>query len=450
VSRALAALLVLSVAAAARAGPIQDDVIAAAETYLGKPYVFGGRDGRPGCRGVARCASGIDCQSLIFFAYEKALGKRWSAFSVMPSISARRGELGWPVPGLDGVLAADADTSRLQKGDVLFFLLDDYNLDADPPLLVHDGRRYGTWHTALVHGVTGGVQVIHAKPGERVVIEPLAAIVYDALYVLRLPYERFAPRLTPVHVESSVHGRVFVVDDGDLRHLRFGAADGQDQSIVSLRHPETVPLEYVRESFSALAFVSKLERVLMIGVGGGAFTTRLVQSAPAVEIDAVDIDPAVIGVATRFFGVRASARLRIHEGDGRAFLEAAQPGYDLVYVDAYGDDGIPAHLTDRAFFATVAARLAPGGAALFNLALDDRAAERELASRIRAELPGVACMRTPEDGNMLIVATRAAPSRGASLARARELAPRLGLPWDLARSVARLEVPCASLFAGAL
>ncbi len=170
---------------------VQDQIIAEAEKYLGREYVFGGRDGRPGCRRGGRrvrCPRGIDCQSLIFFAYEKVLGRRWSSFSVMPSVCVRKNQLGRPVKGLDGVPAAELDQGRLHKGDVLFFLLKDYNLDADRPLLVRGGDRYGVWHTGLVHGRRQNkIHVIHAKPGDKVLIESLDDIEFDAIFVVRLP-----------------------------------------------------------------------------------------------------------------------------------------------------------------------------------------------------------------------------------------------------------------------
>jgi len=106
---------------------------------------------------------------------------------VMPSISIQRGELGQPVPGLNGVLRDDVDRTLLRRGDVLFFLLEGYNLDADKALLERGEAKYGTWHTGLVHCSDGGeVRVIHARPDDRVTIEPLDAIAFDALVVLRL------------------------------------------------------------------------------------------------------------------------------------------------------------------------------------------------------------------------------------------------------------------------
>jgi len=165
---------------------LQDRLVAEAERHLGKPYVFGGRDGRRGCGG--RCLPGIDCQSLVVFAFERVLGTPWRRFSGYPSVSIRRGELGRPVRGLNRVLRDEVRPALLKKGDVRFFLLEDFNLEADPALLVRDGRRYGTWHVGLVHGVEGGqVSVIHARPGDRVVIEPLESVMFDGLVALRLP-----------------------------------------------------------------------------------------------------------------------------------------------------------------------------------------------------------------------------------------------------------------------
>ncbi len=175
----------------------QDRIVAAAEAYLGKPYVFGGRDGRPGC-GRRRCNQGIDCLGLIFFAFEKALGIPWRRFSVTPSVLIRHRQLGVPVNGLNRVLTADLDRSLLRKGDVLLFLERD-GVETDKPALVRGGDAYYVWHTALVDSaVDGRVLVIEAKPGDHVVIEPLDAVPFDALIALRLPPARRRSRLRPI------------------------------------------------------------------------------------------------------------------------------------------------------------------------------------------------------------------------------------------------------------
>ena len=56
---------------------INKEIVNHAEEYLGKKYVFGGRD--------LEKFPGIDCLGLIFLSIEKTTGKSWKYWSVMPS-----------------------------------------------------------------------------------------------------------------------------------------------------------------------------------------------------------------------------------------------------------------------------------------------------------------------------------------------------------------------------
>jgi hypothetical protein len=88
---------------------------------------------------------------------------------------------------MDGILRDELDASLLRPGDVLFFLMEDYNLQADGPLLERDQRQYGTWHTGFFHShVNGEHRVLHAAPGEQVRYDPIERIAFDGVYVLRL------------------------------------------------------------------------------------------------------------------------------------------------------------------------------------------------------------------------------------------------------------------------
>ena len=59
--------------------------------------------------------------------------------------------------------------------------------------------------------------------------------------------------------------------------------------------------------------------------------------------------------------------MRYHEGDGRVFLNRRKETYDLILVDAFHGGYVPFHLLTREFYALVKQRLAPGGAAAFNV-----------------------------------------------------------------------------------
>ncbi len=168
---------------------VQDRIVSAAEKYLGKEYVFGGRDGQKRCRENGKrvaCLHGIDCLSLLYFAYEDVFGTRWWTFPVVSSKLIEGEYFGKPVPGLNGVLRDKLDTGKLHKGDILFFMIEDYNLENDKPMLVEGRKKFGVWHTGIVHHVDNGrVVVIHAKPGAKVTIEPLDDISFEAVYVVR-------------------------------------------------------------------------------------------------------------------------------------------------------------------------------------------------------------------------------------------------------------------------
>jgi spermidine synthase len=59
--------------------------------------------------------------------------------------------------------------------------------------------------------------------------------------------------------------------------------------------------------------------------------------------------------------------MRYRAGDGRVFLNRDGERYDLILVDAYRGGYVPFHLLTREFYGLVKQRLAPGGAAAFNV-----------------------------------------------------------------------------------
>jgi spermidine synthase len=59
--------------------------------------------------------------------------------------------------------------------------------------------------------------------------------------------------------------------------------------------------------------------------------------------------------------------LRAHAADGRKFIEESRERYDVVFLDAYGDDCIPQHLTTREFLRATRAILSPKGVVVGNV-----------------------------------------------------------------------------------
>jgi spermidine synthase len=184
-----------------------------------------------------------------------------------------------------------------------------------------------------------------------------------------------------VHEQPAMFGTIVVTeDDNGVRTLRFGRG-GPRQSVVKPGDPDHLVLQYTQTAFVGLALAEQPRRMLVIGVGGGTLPMFLRKHYPDATIDAVDIDPQVIDVARRFLGFREDATLRAHAADGRAFVEAVREPYDIIFLDAFASDSLPAHLTTLEFLQVVRRALTPSGVVVANIW--DRYANRLYDSMIR-------------------------------------------------------------------
>jgi spermidine synthase len=246
-----------------------------------------------------------------------------------------------------------------------------------------------------------------------------------------------------VHSELSAFGYVFVVDEGQMRYLRFDQLDGDDQSMISLENPDAVPMDYIRYAAVGLAFIPPPKRVLMIGLGGGTFTNLLWNSFKSVTIDAVEQNPVVVRLAKMYFRVPTDERYRIHVADGKAFLAASIHRYDLVFVDAYGQgDDIPSHLATADFFALVLGHLSKEGVAAVNVSTSE-SAEKKIVAEFKRVFPGVACFRTPEQNLVLVgLQKKKLPAPGRLAARASRLTLELRLSFDLGEVATHMGTGC--------
>ena len=172
---------------------------------------------------------------------------------------------------------------------------------------------------------------------------------------------------TVLYEKASAYNTIVVTDENDgLRTLRFGKS-GVRQSAVKLGDPEHLALPYVQVALVGLALSEDPRRFLVVGLGGGTLPVFLRKYYPNATIDAVDIDPEVVDVAKKFFSFREDELMSAHIGDGRRFIENLRQLYDVIFLDAYGSDSIPAHLTTQEFLQAVRRAVTPGGVVVGNL-----------------------------------------------------------------------------------
>lgn len=150
------------------------------------------------------------------------------------------------------------------------------------------------------------------------------------------------------------------------------------------------------------------ERVLIIGGGDGG-TAREVLRHPSVRrVDMVEIDRAVIEACRKYLpqtsGQLDHPRLKVHVGDGLAWVAASQEDYDVILVDSSDPAGPAEGLFNQAFYQNVHRSLKPGGlfvcqtlSPFFHQELI-RAVHREVAGLFPIALPYLAVIPSYPSG----------------------------------------------------
>lgn len=174
-------------------------------------------------------------------------------------------------------------------------------------------------------------------------------------------------------------------------------------------------------------------RVGVVGLGIGDLAAY---ARPGETWTFYEIDPAIARVAqdTRYFTFLADAfpdgrGMVIEVGDARIALDhAAAAGFDVLVLDAFSSDSIPAHLLTREAFALYLEKLAPRGVILANVS--NRFLDlAPLVAAVAAESGLVARVRLDEDLDGALVNAGKLPSRWMTMARAAEdlaFLPRTG------------------------
>ncbi len=233
---------------------------------------------------------------------------------------------------------------------------------------------------------------------------------------------------------ESQYNHIRVVDEDGVRRLLF-RSEGYDyvESAIDLENPLRLRMKYYPLMLAALAHQPQPERILFLGLGGGTLPRVLRHYYPKARVDSIDIDPAVVEVAKKYFGVEEDDRTEIFVRDGREqFRELARQGrnYDLVFLDAYGGGYIPRHLTTGEFLELVKKVLTDGGLVVANLqpGLDSYHAQRRtMAAVFRNQ------WSYGSGGNVIVVADsrRNPPSKDALVQAARRLQKEKQLTFDL-------------------
>jgi spermidine synthase len=202
------------------------------------------------------------------------------------------------------------------------------------------------------------------------------------------------------------------------------------ESVTNLRDPDDLPVHYTRFMPLALTYPETPAKILMIGLGGGSISTYLGRAMPDVMIDTVEIDSGVINAAKRYFGILETPKVKYLSADGRVFLNRNKQLYDLILVDAYHGGYVPFHLLTKEFYALIKLRLAPGGAAAFNVH-DGTKLYVSTIKTLNEVFPSVHLYPTGEGEVITIATAQAAPADDVLKSRAEALQQKHGFRYPL-------------------
>lgn len=149
---------------------------------------------------------------------------------------------------------------------------------------------------------------------------------------------------------------VVAVEDG-RKVLRVG---GVIQSVA-------VDERYIPDVWDAMLPRRQPASALILGLGGGAIAQLMTRRWGPLPMVGVELDPAVVWLARREFGLDALAHLSIVTADAFAWVAACDQRFDAICVDLYTAGKMAHGVLGASFLRDLRRLLTPRGEVAFNL-----------------------------------------------------------------------------------
>lgn len=216
-----------------------------------------------------------------------------------------------------------------------------------------------------------------------------------------------------IYEKESAYNYIQVVQEGSRTLLMLN----EGHAIHSIYDPSTLltggPWDYwlIAPYFNKNFVPADLKGMAMIGSAAGTAMRQYEQVYPGVPVDGVEIDPEIVAVGEKYFGMDKLKYATTHEQDGRTYLktEGKSKQWSVVGIDAYHQPYIPFHLTTREFFQEISDHLVPNGVAMINAgrtSTDTRLVEA-LANTMSQVYSNVYVIDVPTMANSMVIGTKA-------------------------------------------
>lgn len=194
--------------------------------------------------------------------------------------------------------------------------------------------------------------------------------------------------------QESLYNRMYIIKQDNQIQLYFRDKKSRDilklsgiMSRIDLDNPLTLLGIYAPAMMLTLVWKEHPKSVYVLGFGGGRIPMVFHHYFPSVMIDGTEVDPMVIDLSKKYFGIQKDDRINIYSKDGRDFL-IKLPGekhYDIILIDAYGGSGThPYHLSTIEFYELCKKHLGQDGVLATNLVEDDLLFQEKAATFVQS------------------------------------------------------------------
>lgn len=154
-----------------------------------------------------------------------------------------------------------------------------------------------------------------------------------------------------------------------------------------------------------------VHRMAIIGLAAGTISTQYTAVyGSGIQIDGIEIDPAIVEAGRTYFGM-TQPNLNVIVEDGRLGLAKTAGNFDVVGIDAYRVPYVPWHLTTVEFFQEIKAKLSPRGVVVINVGravsgtVQDRRLVEGMTRTMQAVFPSVHTVDVKNSFNTILIAT---------------------------------------------
>ena len=246
------------------------------------------------------------------------------------------------------------------------------------------------------------------------------AAIYAGLLIVVLGLMLFAPRGlvkepqrgTLVEEKESAYNYIQVVKEGTRYELMLNEGHAVHSIYDANQLLTGGPWDYwlIAPYFNKNFAPSDMKGMAMIGSAAGTAMHQYDVVYPGVPVDGVEIDPEIVNIGDKYFGMSTLKNATTHEEDGRTYLQTdgKNKKWTVIGIDAYRQPYIPFHLTTQEFFQEVSSHLEDNGVAMINAGRtqSDTRLVDALANTMRTVFPNVYVIDVPTMANSMVIATK--------------------------------------------